>query len=158
MNEIAEPLVIAAAVGSGLVGGVFFAFSTFVMPALGRLPAAQGTAAMQSINVMAPTPVFMTALFGTGLVCVLAVIAALGADEEVQAGWVLAGAALYVLGNLITTMLANVPLNNRLARVEPGSADGNAVWNAFLTRWTAWNHVRTVTGLAGSALLVIAVA
>jgi uncharacterized membrane protein len=158
MSDIAEPLVIAAAVGSGLVGGVFFAFSTFVMPALGRLSAAQGTAAMQSINVMAPTPVFMTALFGTGLVSVLAVIAALGADDEVRVGWVLAGAAVYVLGNLVTTMLANVPLNNRLARVEPGSPDGDGVWNAYLTRWTAWNHVRTVTGLAGCALLVIAVA
>jgi uncharacterized membrane protein len=157
MSEIAEPLVIAAAVGSGLVGGVFFAFSTFVMAALGRLPAAQGTAAMQSINVMAPTPVFMTALFGTGLLCVVAAIAALGADE-LDAGLVLAGAALYVLGIPVMTMLANVPLNNRLAGVEPGSPDGDAVWRGYLKTWTAWNHVRTVTGIASCALLAIAIA
>jgi len=28
----------AAAIGSGVVGGIFYAFSTFVMAALGRLP------------------------------------------------------------------------------------------------------------------------
>jgi hypothetical protein len=38
--------------------GVFFAFSSFVMAALRRLPAAQGIAAMQSIHVTAVTPVF----------------------------------------------------------------------------------------------------
>jgi uncharacterized membrane protein len=31
-------LTLIAAVGAGLSGGVFFAFSTFVMKALGRLP------------------------------------------------------------------------------------------------------------------------
>jgi uncharacterized membrane protein len=45
-----EPVILFAALGSGLVGGVFFAFSTFVMRALARVPAAQGIAAMQSIN------------------------------------------------------------------------------------------------------------
>jgi uncharacterized membrane protein len=158
MSDIAEPLLIAAAVGSGLVGGVFFAFSTFVMPALARLPATQGTAGMQSINVMAPTPVFMVALFGTALVCILAAIAALDADEEVRTGWALAGAVLYVAGNPVTTMLANVPLNNRLADVEPGTTEGDEVWRDYLRRWTAWNHVRTVTGIAAAALLIVAVA
>jgi uncharacterized membrane protein len=45
-------LTVAAAVGCGAVGGVFFAFSGFVMPALRRLPAAQGVAAMQSIYLV----------------------------------------------------------------------------------------------------------
>jgi hypothetical protein len=33
-----RPLVAAAAVGAGISGGVFFGFSTLVMPALKRLP------------------------------------------------------------------------------------------------------------------------
>ena len=49
---------------------MFCAFSTFVMPALKRLPAPQGIAAMQSINELAVTPLFMTALFGTAAACV----------------------------------------------------------------------------------------
>jgi len=40
------------------------------MRALARLAPAQGIAAMQSINVAAVTPLFMTALFGTAAACV----------------------------------------------------------------------------------------
>ncbi len=61
-------ITLVAAIGSGLVGGVFFAFSSFVMPALRRLPDDQGISAMQAINKAAPTPLFMTALFGTAAV------------------------------------------------------------------------------------------
>ena len=58
-------LTVVAAIGSALVGGVWFTFSGFVMPALARLPAAEGVAAMQSINVKAVTPPLMLAMFGT---------------------------------------------------------------------------------------------
>ncbi|GAB4198563.1 MAG: hypothetical protein Fur006_48470 [Coleofasciculaceae cyanobacterium] len=58
-------LKLFAALGCGLVAGVFFAFSTFVMSALARLQAAQGITAMQSINITAINPPFMVALFGT---------------------------------------------------------------------------------------------
>jgi uncharacterized membrane protein len=58
-------LTLFAALGCGLVAGVFFAFSTFVMKALARLPAPQGIAAMQSINVIVINPWFMTAFLGT---------------------------------------------------------------------------------------------
>ncbi|GAA4986027.1 hypothetical protein [Actinopolymorpha pittospori] len=54
MGGVVQVLAVISAVGSGLVGGVFFGFSTFVMQALRRLPSAQGLAAMQAINVAAP--------------------------------------------------------------------------------------------------------
>jgi uncharacterized membrane protein len=62
-------LTFTAAIGCGLVAGVFFAFSTFVMPALARLQPAQGIAAMQSINITAINPLFMLALLGTAVAC-----------------------------------------------------------------------------------------
>jgi len=70
-DRVFVALTFASALGCGLNAGVFFAFSSFVMPALARVPAAQGIAAMNSINVFAVTPVFMTALFGTAAACVL---------------------------------------------------------------------------------------
>jgi uncharacterized membrane protein len=54
------------------------------------------------------------------------------------------------------TMAFNVPLNNRLAALEPQAGDSASVWEEYLTRWTAWNHVRTVTALAAVTLLTIA--
>ncbi|MGL4966898.1 MAG: hypothetical protein ACRC67_37105 [Inquilinus sp.] len=41
-ERLMSVLVLLSALGSGLVGGIFFAFSTFVMGALARLPAPQG--------------------------------------------------------------------------------------------------------------------
>ncbi len=51
MNDLVDILTFAAVLGSGLVAGIFFAFSTFVMRALGQLPQDQGIAAMKSINI-----------------------------------------------------------------------------------------------------------
>ncbi len=56
---------LTAVLGSGLIAGTFFAFSSFVMPALARLPAAQGIASMQSINVVVINPLFLGVFVGT---------------------------------------------------------------------------------------------
>src|SRR3546814_1615199 len=72
----------AAAFGAALVGGVFFGFSNFVMAGLGRMPSEQGVAAMNSINVTVINPGFMTALFGTGLLCLIVGALSLGRSEE----------------------------------------------------------------------------
>jgi uncharacterized membrane protein len=69
---------------------------------------------------------------------------------------VLAGCVLYLVGTIGVTMARNVPLNNRLARLHPQSADAAAYWAKYVTRWTAWNHVRTIAALAAAALLTIA--
>ena len=86
---------LATALGCGLVAGVFFAFSSFVMPALARLDPAKGISAMQAINVMAVTPVFMLAFRGTAAGCLgLIVVAVVGRHE--------AYAVPLVVGSLLT--------------------------------------------------------
>ncbi len=52
MDQLSTIIAIAALLGSALVAGVFFALSSFVMKALARLPAPEGSAAMQSIKVV----------------------------------------------------------------------------------------------------------
>lgn len=44
-------LVLLTAWGSAITGGIFYAFSSFVMAALARIPASAGMMAMQSINI-----------------------------------------------------------------------------------------------------------
>jgi uncharacterized membrane protein len=147
---------LATALGCGLVAGVFFAFSSFVMPALKRLTPERGIAAMQSINVLAVTPVFMTALFGTALACLgLAAWAVISSGGRTTA-LVLVGGALYLVGTIGVTIACNVPLNNRLATLHPQGANAPGFWDEYLTRWPAWNHVRTLAALAAAAALTIA--
>jgi uncharacterized membrane protein len=147
-------LTLLAALGCGLVGGVFFAFSTFVMKALARLPARDGIAAMQSINLTVLNPWFLGVFFGTGATCVLALICAGLRWDQPGAVYLLAGSMLYLVGTLLVTILCNVPRNEALARVEP--AHGARLWAAYLTSWTAWNHVRTVASLAAAAAFSLA--
>jgi uncharacterized membrane protein len=147
-------LTLVTAIGCGLIGGVFFAFSSFVMAALGRLPPPQGIAAMQSINVFAITPWFMSALFGTALACIVLAVVAVLHWQEPGAALLLAGGALYVIGAIVVTMAFNVPLNDALAAANPSGPDGAALWARYLTDWTGWNHVRTMASLLASAALI----
>jgi uncharacterized membrane protein len=149
----ARSVALVAALGCGLVAGVFFAFSSFVMRGLGRLPAAQGIAAMQAINVTAVSPPFMVALFGTAVACLAVAIESGRRWGEADAVAGLAGSLLYLLGAIAVTILANVPRNDALAAIDPASAAGARLWSDYLRGWTAWNHVRTVASLAAAALL-----
>jgi uncharacterized membrane protein len=139
-------MTLATALGCAVVGGVFLAFSSFVMAALRRLPAAHGIAAMQSINVTVINPLFMTVLFGTGAAAV--VLAALE-----PSGLVIAAAVTYVLGVLGVTMAYNVPRNNALDALDPAAPGAVDAWARFVREWTAANHVRTVAGIVAAGLL-----
>lgn len=148
-------LTIIAACGAGVSGGVFFAFSTFVMKALGRLPAAQGISAMHAINKTAPAPLFMLALFGTGALSIALSAIALGHLGQRWALYVLTGTALYLV-SIIVTIVYHIPHNNALDLVDPTGPGAAHAWSQYLSPWTVWNHVRTVTAMGGSTAFIIA--
>jgi len=154
MPDAVLVLTFVAALGAALVAGAFFAFSTFVMAALGRVPAPEGIRAMQEINITVINPWFMTALFGTGVACMAVVVAALADWDDSYGPYLIAAAALYIVGCIGVTMAFNVPRNNALAKLEPASAEAAGVWSSYLVEWTAWNSVRTAASLAATAALI----
>ena len=149
-------LTVIAALGCGLIAGVFYAFSTFIMKGLGNIPPAQGIAAMQSINVTVINPLFLIPFMGTVVVCVVLAIAAVRQWHSPAAMFVLAGAVLYCVGTFLVTMLLNVPRNNALAAMTPSSVEASALWVTYLSEWTFWNHVRTAAALIAAALFTTA--
>ncbi|GAX42674.1 hypothetical protein NIES4075_36770 [Tolypothrix sp. NIES-4075] len=155
-NHSLFALKLFSALGCGLVAGVFFAFSTFVMNALSRLQPAQGIAAMQSINITAINPLFMMALFGTAAACIFLAFSSLLRWHQPGAAYLLVGSLLYLVGTVGVTIVFNVPLNDALARVDPSSTEGASLWVSYLANWTFWNHIRTAAALAGAGLLTIA--
>lgn len=158
MSGIPYVVTLLAAIGCGLNAGVFFAFSSFVMAALKRLPAATGIAAMQSINVLAVTFMFMSALFGTALLCLgLGAWALIGSGDRPTALLVI-GPAIYLVGTIAVTIAGNVPMNNRLANLDASAPDSAAYWSEYTTAWTRLNHLRTIAALIAAALLTIALA
>ena len=151
-------LTLFSALGCGLVAGVFFAFSVFVMNALSRLPAHEGIAAMQAINVAVISPWFMIAFLGTAVASLLAMACAVRRWHEPGAGYLLLGSALYLVGSVLVTMAFNVPRNNALASIAPTDARAASLWAGYVASWTAWNHVRTVASLAAAAAFTMALA
>jgi len=156
INQLHFAVTLLAALGCGLVAGVFFAFSTFVMKALSRLPPGEGIAAMQSINVAVLNPWFLAAFLGTAAACAMALVSSLLRWQEPEAIYLLVGSTLYLAGSLMVTALFNVPRNNSLASIPPTDPDGESQWAEYLTVWTAWNHVRTAASLAAAASFVVA--
>lgn len=144
-------LTFLAVLGSGLMAGLFFAFSTSVMAALARLPAGQGAAAMNAINVVIVNPVFLAVFMGAALVCLAIGVGAVINWGQPGALWLLAGSLLYLVGIMLVTMIFNVPLNDALAAADPASAEGANLWSRYLDEWVMWNHVRTVAGLGSLA-------
>jgi uncharacterized membrane protein len=148
MTRAWDVLTAATTIGSGLLAGVFIAFSAFVMSGLRRLPDAGGLAAMRSINVTALRPPLIIALFGVSALCFAVVLRALVTWSRPGAAWLLVGAILTVIGALGVTAAINVPLNDRLEA-------GTVTWPRFLAGWEPANHARTILCLAGCALLLV---
>lgn len=155
---VAYPLLLlVATVGAGLNAGLFFIFSVCIMAALARLPAGEGITAMNAINAVIQNPLFFAAFMGTALLAVAIVVLALlsGAAGSALA---IGAAVLFLVGTLGVTIVFNVPMNNALAAVNATSAQGDALWNTYLSQWTAWNHVRTVSSIGSLVLFVLAYA
>lgn len=128
MNALLFTLTLLATLGSGLMAGLFFIFSVTIMDALGRLPPAQGTATMQSINVVILNPIFFAVFFGTAALCLVLAVGSVVAWQDAGSAWLLTGSLLYVVGAILVTMVFNVPMNNALAAVDPASGEGARVW------------------------------
>jgi len=147
-------VTIAVTTCAGLSAGVFFAFSTFVMQGLSRIPAEQGIAAMNSINVTIVRSPFMGLFVPTAILCLVIAVLAVIDWRGGASTLMLAGAAIYVFASFLSTIIFNVPMNDALANVSGNGSEAVTLWNRYLSDWTWWNHVRTLASLASAIAFV----
>ena len=136
-------VTIIAALGCGMMAGVFFAFSAMVVPGLRRAEPAVGVAAMRAINLAVVNPAFLGLFLGTAGVAAVAVFEG---DP-----WAWAGAALYLSGGVVLTAAFHVPRNDRLERLGTP-----AYWTRYLREWVPANHLRALLSLAAAASFAVA--
>ncbi|WP_037668639.1 DUF1772 domain-containing protein [Streptomyces griseus] len=157
MND--EPyavLAVLGALGTGLVAGVFCAFSAFVMRGLAALPPAQGVAAMNAINRAALGPAFMIVFLGSAGLCAVTAVVTFVLWPDDGAVELLLGSGLYLAGAFGVTVVGNVPRNDALMKLDPVTAEAAAYWPAYVRQWTAWNHLRTVASASAALFFVLA--
>lgn len=151
-------ICLALAIWSALVGGVFKAFSEFIMRALARTSPPAGIAAMQQINRVVLRTEFVFAIIALAVIAPLfAVFAAVALLGKVATLLALA-AAVYVTLVFLVTMFGNVPMNNRLDALDPASPTAEGYWCHYMRRWTRLNHVRTLGCLATAGIYALAAA
>ena len=156
MEQLIFVATLLTALGTALLAGNFFAFSAYLMKALGGLSAERGITAMQAITAAIKGPVFLVVFFGTA-----ALAAALSGTALLEWGepgrcYLFAGTLFFLMGTFPVTMMRNVPLNNALARATPDTKEGRNVWTRFQTSWSLWNHVRTITAFLACACFILA--
>lgn len=144
------------AVGSGLMAGLFLAFSTAVMPGLNRLDPPEGIRAMQAINDRIQNPLFLLVFLGSGVAGVALAVSTAWTWDQSGAGWRLAGGLLVALGSLVLTIAYHVPRNDALDAVRAGTVEAAAEWTRYLREWVPWNHVRALASTASLGALVMA--
>lgn len=144
--------LIAAALATGLIAGVFYAYAISVMPAFARMDDRVVIEAMQKINIAIINPAFMVGFLGTVGFTLLAAVLHLGSRPTL---WWIGTALLLNLVAFGITAGCNVPLNDQLAAAgDPATLpDPGAVRAAFEPGWVRWNIIRGV--LHGLAFLVL---
>lgn len=145
MSVWPEILVILALVGSALMAGTFFIFSTTVMKALAERPAAEGIQTMQAINRVIINPLFIGSFMGTAQLCLATGVLALFGMGPFDSHWFLSAACFYLFGTFFYTVVRNVPLNDELEEVSAEQAP--EYWQFYLQHWTRRNHHRTVSSI-----------
>ena len=157
MSMLAIILLWFSAVACGLLAGLYFAFSAFIMQALGSIDRAAGVAAMNAINRAIQRSAFMPLFFGSSLSSLALAVIALTSWGAPEALAMLSGGLIYFIGMFVVTMRFNVPLNNALDAAHPADESGAATWTNYLARWTRWNHVRTIASTAALVLFIVAI-
>ena len=158
MVVLVDVMLWFAVIAVGLMAGVYFTFSSFVMRSLDTIEKPLGMIAMQEINRVILRSVFLPIFFASSAACALLAVVAIVGGPSTGSTAMLAGGAIYVVGMFVVTVVANVPLNNALEATAARGPDGEAMWRRYMQRWTVWNHVRTLSCMAAMALLVLALA
>ncbi|WP_128546641.1 anthrone oxygenase family protein [Larkinella soli] len=156
---ITDVVVLSAAVATGLMAGLFYAYSFSVSPGLARVSDAAYLAAMQAINRAILNPVFFAGFLGALVLLPLSTWLQYGQPVSARF-WLLLGAAVvYTVGVFGVTGLGNVPLNDALEAFDLSSATADelaAMRTRFESPWNRLNAVRTLSAVLSELLVTAA--
>lgn len=144
------------ALWSAIVGGVFSAFSEFVMSALLKTEASGAIEAMQNINRDVIGTQFVAGILSIAVSSALFTAYSIVVFEGAALVTLILAALAYLPSVFLMTMLGNVPMNNRLDSLDHTSAEAHAYWREYGAKWTRLNHFRSIGSVLTAGLYLIA--
>lgn len=147
--ELIQYMYLALGFTSAMVGGVFLSFSDFVMRGFANSDDVSAIDCMQGLNRTVFRSIFLTSFLG---------LAPLTIGAAIYSGSVLAYSAtgIYLITVILVTIRGNVPLNEKLDKVDKNSDEAKAYWKIYLRGWTRWNHIRATGSIITSILFLVA--
>jgi uncharacterized membrane protein len=145
-----------ATLTTGLVAGVFYAYSVSVDPGLAAQSDASYVATMQEINARIQNPLFFASFFGAVLFPLAALVVHLPGLRSGRFLLISLASLLYIGGGFLLTAFVNVPMNDQLATVDPGAPARvlSQAREVYEGPWDFWNGVRTVFSTLSFVVLV----
>jgi uncharacterized membrane protein len=139
-----------------MLGGVFLAFSDFIMRSLSLTTGSAGVETMQVINREVFRWVFMALFLGMAAASLIIAAHAVTRLGEPGSALILLAGLVYLAGCFGVTAVFNVPMNEALARMDLTSQATRDYWTGtYLPRWTFWNTVRAVACSLSAGLLLV---
>jgi uncharacterized membrane protein len=158
LRSAARALTLACAtLTTGLVAGVYYAYTVSVNLGLAAQPDASYIATMQAINERIENPLFFASFFGAALFSLAALAAHYSRRPRSGRFWLIALACVLSIGGcFLLTAFVNVPMNEELARVASDVSTGelSRARAAYEGPWNFWNGVRTVFSFLAFLVLV----
>ncbi len=158
MNELLFNVFVGLSIlTTGVVAGTVFAYGNSVMPGLKSSDDRTFVLSIRHLTSSVANPMFL--FFSNGALVaqigfvVLAII--LQQSDKVVLGSI---ALVFYVATLLITFLGNLPLNKAIINADLPTSDSK--WNSFRvkfeSRWTFWNHARTITCFLSVSLLIVA--
>jgi len=141
---------------AGLVAGIFLAFSDFIMRGLESAGADAGAEAMRGLNRTVYASKFLLMLKALPVLALALAAAAFLLERPGMAAWLGFGAVSHIALVMLATLVRNVPMNTRLESLTGETQASAAYWPGYVSRWTGWNHVRTMGAMISCACFLMA--
>jgi uncharacterized membrane protein len=158
--DLLQITFITATVLCSLVAGFLLAFSLVVMPGIKNLDDRNFLKAFREMDLIIQNnnPIFMIVWVGSVLSIIALVIQGLQVYEGCKLLAVLAITVFYLLGVQFPTASINIPLNNRVQKLDLKTLDEASLKierDHFERRWNRSNIIRTIFAVLTSILLVV---
>ena len=140
-----------AIISFGFLGGVYFAFSFFVMQSLKEIDHKEAIKAMSSINLVILKSPFMILFFFSSFIALALFLKSIFAYEILSSRGF--ASLVFLIGMFLCTAIKNVPLNDKLASFND-SLSPEIEWNYYYKNWTMWNNVRTASCFLSVTILL----
>lgn len=150
--------LVAATFLVSLVAGFVFAFAVVVMPGIRTLDDGDFIRSFQRIDsvIQRGDPLFGLVFIGSIVSLLAALVLGAPALAGLERTLLLAAGGIYISGVVVPTGSINVPLNNRLQRLDVDAMspdERSSARQAFESRWNRWNRIRTGLACASAALM-----